>query len=81
MGMYSDLTAEELDEEIAILRQARRDILGPEKISKIAGEGRSIEYSRGDMKTLERSLRDALAERARRSGGGSGGAIPVEFDS
>jgi len=79
MGIYTDLSNAELDEEIATLRTARRQVM-TEGVSKIAGEGRSIEYSRADSTRVERSLRDAIAERSRRAGRCNGHAIPVEFD-
>jgi hypothetical protein len=85
MGLYSDLTDDELDAEIAVFRQARRDVIVPGnggvgRVSRITDGDRTLEYTAANLDALERELQALISEKARRnSQWGSGRAIGVEF--
>jgi hypothetical protein len=80
MSVYSDLTDEELEAEIADLRSRIRGAPGSPAVKSVAGEGRRVEYENMSSHGLRRLLTDALNEQERRNGTGLGGAaIGVRF--
>jgi hypothetical protein len=86
MGLYSDLTDEELTAEIAAYRLARRDVIiggggGVGTVRKVSDGDRTLEYTRANLRDLDIELKALLNETeppGRSSGGGR--AIRVEFD-
>lgn len=88
MGLYSDLTDEELAAEIAAFRAARRAVVlggdgGVGTVKRITDGDRTIEYTAANLGMLDAELKALLAEDARRKdpfGRGSGRAIEVEFE-
>ena len=68
--MYEDLTDAELDTKIAELRGKYEDVLSGGAAVVIAGEGRRVEYTRGNIDGLEKLLDLARSERTRRANGG-----------
>jgi hypothetical protein len=86
MGLYSDLTDEQLDVEIAAFRDARRSVLMPGAggvgvVKRIRDADRQLEYTSANLADLNRELQALLNEKNRRiNGGGGGQAIAVEFD-
>ena len=87
MGLYSDLTDEELATEIAAFRTARRDVImgaggGVGAVKRITDGDRTLEYTSANLGDLDRELNALLAEQERRTNplGRTGRAIEVEFD-
>lgn len=81
MRPYLSFTDDELIEEIGALFAAKRKVATGD-IAVIAGEGRRVEYSPGNISALAESLRHAEYE-ARQRGlpiGGIGGAVDVRFE-
>lgn len=84
--IYSDLTDEELADEIAAFRQARRDVLmgdggGVGTVRRITDGDRTLEYTSANLGALENELKQLLIERSKRDGTYvPGRAILVEFD-
>lgn len=83
MGLYSDLTDNELDTEIAAFRAARRSVIiagdGVGTVRRITDADRTIEYTRANLRDLDVELDRLLREKDRRANGGCGRALPVEF--
>lgn len=80
MGLYGSLTDEELKAEIAEYRAAiKKAAMGG--VGVVAGEGRRLEYTAGNMSIARTELRELLTEAAARGMeiGEGGGAIPVEI--
>jgi hypothetical protein len=84
MGLYSDLTDEQLDAEILAFRNARRAVIisgdGVGTVRRITDADRTIEYTRANLRDLDVELQALLREKDRRANGGCGRAIGVEFD-
>lgn len=80
MRPYADLTDEELKAEIAEFRLAIKQA-AKGGVGVVAGEGRRLEYTAGNMNIAYAALRDLYAEAAERglAIGQGGGAIPVEI--
>lgn len=80
--MYSDLTDLELDEKIVELRTKVEQVVGGGGVAVLAGEGRRVEYTRGNVAGLEALLTEARNEKERRGNGGRlrGRAIGVRHD-
>jgi hypothetical protein len=83
MTLYDDRTLfpdealmTELREHMAAVKE-----LATTGIAVIAGEGRRLEYTKGNMPVLQATLRDITAAASRRGlvSIGPGGAIPVEI--
>ncbi len=81
MRPYVDNTDDEVVAEITELRSARKKVGMGGIVSKIAGEGRLVEYTRSSIPFLDTELRELYAEARRRNLtiGGTGGAIAVEI--
>lgn len=79
MGMYSDLTDEELSAKIAKYRQAAEDLDIGEQVAVVAGEGRRMEFTRANSRRLLATLKALIREKDRRSGTNRNGAIEVYF--
>lgn len=79
-SIYSDLTDEELAEQITMLKQALITDPTATSIRSVAGEGRRIEYASKatTVAGISRLLRAAQAEQNRRAGI-AGTAIGVVF--
>ena len=87
MGLYSDLTDDQLAAEIASYRDARKAIVlgtgdGVGAVKRVTDGDRTVEYTQANLPALERELNALLAEQARRASptGIAGRAIQVEFD-
>lgn len=80
MRPHVGLTDQQILSEISDLRKARRKIATGD-IAVIAGEGRRLEYGRGDSKIIDQELRELYAEATERGMaiGAGGGAIAVEI--
>lgn len=78
MGLYSDLTDEALAAKIAELRDAIETTAGGQ-VAVIAGNGRRMEYTRADSKTLWTLLRAATNEKDERAGIAVSGGIGVVY--
>lgn len=81
MSLYADYTDEQIKEEIAEYRAARKQHAVGGGVQQAAGEGRMIKYFGTDLRTIDAELRELMVE-ARSRGlpiGGQGGAIPVEI--
>lgn len=82
MRVYEDLTDEQLIAEIKEYRAARKTLAIGGGIATVAGEGRRIEYGRGDGRAISSALRELYLEleyRGLSDGDGPGGAIGVEI--
>lgn len=82
MRLYADLTDEQLLAEISEYRGAIKQVAMGGGVGVVAGEGRRIEYTSGNVGEARTALRDLLAEaylRGMAIGGDGGGAIPVEI--
>lgn len=82
MNLYSEMTDDELNAEIATYKTALRTLDLEGVVSSAAGEGRRIEYTRSNRKDLVNALREMIAEASSRglaSGGDAHNAIAVEF--
>lgn len=81
MRPYVTHTDDEIVAEITQYRDAKKTIGLGGVVSKIAGEGRMVEYTRSNMPTIDTALRELYAEARRRNLeiGGTGGAIAVEI--
>lgn len=66
MGRYSDLTDEALDARIIKFRDAIEEIAVGGDVSVIAGEGRRMEVTRGNIGQAERILAELELEKQRR---------------
>ena len=81
MAPYAEYTDDQIKDEIAEYRAARKQHAVGGGVQQAAGEGRMIKYFGTDVKTIDAALRELAAE-ARSRGlaiGGVGGAIPVEI--
>lgn len=79
MSVFSDLTDEELDAEIARLAGLIRGQPTNPTVKSVAGEGRKVEYgNHSSSSDLRRLHREANEEKARRAGV-TGTAIGVRF--
>ena len=74
--MYDDLDDAALDAKISELRTKLEAVTGGDVV-RISGEGRTLEYGRANVGGLKTLLREARAERDRRSNGRAGRAINV----
>lgn len=79
MRIYSSLTTEQLDAKISDLTGKLEGLQSGGGIAVIQGEGRRMEYTRGNSAGLQDLLKLALAERDRRAGTNPYGAIGVTF--
>ena len=81
MRLYADLTDEALLAEIAEYRAAIKKVAMGGNVGVVAGEGRRIEYTAGNIEAARLELRELFAEAADRglAVGSGGGAIPVEI--
>lgn len=80
-GLYASLTDEQLEAEIleyrGVIAKTAKNGIGV-----IAGEGRRIEYTTGNLQAARTELRNLLTEARRRGlaiGDGSGSGIAVEI--
>jgi len=80
MRIYASLTDEALEAEVAEYIAAIKTAVSG-GIAVVAGEGRRIEYARGNIGEARLALRELFAEAQYRSlaFGDGGGAIPVEI--
>jgi hypothetical protein len=76
---YSGLTCEQLDKKIAELMSASEQLALGGGIAVVAGEGRRVEYTRGQSNGADKLLKEAICERDWRAGHVTGGAIGVRF--
>lgn len=82
MAPYASYTDQQILDEIAEYRSARKAAALGGNIQEVAGEGRKIKYFGTDMRTVDAELRELYAEAKSRGleiGGERGGAIPVEI--
>ncbi len=81
MRPYVNSTDDEIVAEITELRSSRKAVHMGGIVSKIAGEGRMVEYTRSSLPGIDNELRELYAEARRRNLaiGGTGGAIAVEI--
>lgn len=68
--MFDDLTDEALDAKIVELRGKIEKVMSGEAVAVMAGEGRRIEYTRGNVDGLQQLLDSAITERDRRRNSG-----------
>ena len=85
MGIYDDLTDQQLADEIAAFRTARREVLfsngGAGAVKRITDGDRTMEYTSANLPALESELKALLTEQAKRNGTYvPGRAIQVEFE-
>lgn len=82
MGIYDDLTEQELRDLISQTRSAYLETIQGGVAEVIAGEGRRMEYSRADSTALLRQLYAMLARLAELTGNPAymaGNALTVEI--
>lgn len=78
MGLYEDLTDEELAAEITAYREAIRKV-ELNDVGVVAGEGRRLEFTSGNLRDARDTLRNLMSERRRRGGVIGGGSIALEI--
>lgn len=82
MAPYAEYTDQQIKDEIAEYRAAKKQNALGGSIQQVAGEGRMIKYFGTDNRTIDLELRELYAEAKSRGlaiGGDHGGAIPVEI--
>jgi len=81
MRPYADLTDEQLVAEIAEYRAAIKKAAIGGGVGVVAGEGRRIEYTAGNVGEARRELRELYTEATERGlpVGDGAGATPVEI--
>lgn len=80
MGIYSHLSDQELADKRAELLAKYEALTGGGGVSKMSGEGRSMELTRGDAGGIKKLLNSCIDEINERGGTGLGGAaIGVDF--
>lgn len=79
MGIYSHLSDEELADKKAELLSKLEAVTIGGGVSKMSGEGRSMELTAGDSRGLRKLLNNCTDEIASRAGGLGGAALGVDF--
>ena len=79
MGLYDDLTDEDLDAKIVELRGKVEQVISGGVARVVAGNGRRIEYSSANREGLEGLFKAAVREKQARAGVQVSGAINVTF--
>lgn len=79
MGLYSTLTDAELTAKRAELLSQMEQLATGGVVTKMAGEGRSIEMSGGNLNQVRRLYNACIEEIDDRVGGCGGHAIGVSF--
>lgn len=79
MGIYSHLSDQQLTDKRAELLSKLEAVTGGGGVSKMSGEGRSMELTAGDARGLRKLLNSCTDEIDSRSGGLGGAALGVDF--
>jgi hypothetical protein len=82
-AIYTSLSDQELTDDIAAFRSARRELMLGAGVAVVAGEGRRLEFTRANQGSLDAELKNLIAEGQRRGlipYSPSGGSINLEFE-